>query len=195
MSCFSGLWNCFWGQDRVRSDPEVIDWKCDLRGEVEVKLKLYALLWLPNCVLEPLGYGGYHAEVEVGGRAYYYECYEGTGLWSRAVSRHRKPTHTFVYKTRLRRGEFGKILVGLNLEWRGDDYCILRRNCIDFSAAFCQELGVGPFPSWAFTLPKALVEAAEAWKQRYGRDLIGPDPNARARRRRRWTPPTFEKAD
>ncbi|CAE7949800.1 gsk3, partial [Symbiodinium sp. KB8] len=86
------------------------------------------------------------AKVEVGGREYYCECYDGTGVWSRAVGRRRKPTHTFVYKTRLRRGEFAKI-------W---------------------ELGVGPFPSWAFTLPKALVEAAVAWKQRHRQGLDRP---------------------
>ena len=82
-----------------------------------MKLKLYAFSGCRTVCLSRWVMAGYHAEVEVGGRAYYYECYEGTGLWSRAVSRHRKPTHTFVYKTRLRRGEFGKILVGLNLEW------------------------------------------------------------------------------
>ena len=69
--------------------------------------------------------GNYHAEVEVGGREYYCECYDGTGVWSRAVGRRRKPTHTFVYKTRLRRGEFAKIWVRLNKEWRGDDAVIV----------------------------------------------------------------------
>ena len=32
--------------------------------------------------------------------------------------------------------------------WAGDDYNILRKNCIHFGEAFAARLGVGPVPRW-----------------------------------------------
>merc|ERR1712224_594494 len=40
----------------------------------------------------------------------------------------------------------------MGMQWMSEDYDILRRNCCHFSAALCEELGVGPVPSWVTNL-------------------------------------------
>mmetsp|Transcript_8156 Transcript_8156/g.19468 ORF Transcript_8156/g.19468 Transcript_8156/m.19468 type:complete len:189 (+) Transcript_8156:25-591(+) len=172
MSCFSGLWNWFWGQDGVSdaeftSDAEVID--CDLCGEVEVKLNLYNLPWLcgANHVLEPFGYGAYHVAVQVLDWELYFDIHKDplhpcSGIWECRPGEKGQPAHVFVFKTPFSPSQIREILRQLQFEWCAADYCIIRQNCIHFSAAFCERLHVGPFPSWALSLPTALRWLPEA---------------------------------
>ncbi|CAE7263372.1 unnamed protein product [Symbiodinium sp. CCMP2592] len=128
----------------------------------EVKVNLYNLPWLcgANHVLEPFGYGAYHVAVEAKWKLvldlHNFPLHPCTGIWQCRPGAKGRPAHAFVFKTPLSRSEIRQLLRQMQFEWRADDYCIIRQNCIHFSAAFCERLHVGPFPSWALALPTAL---------------------------------------
>ena len=134
-------------------------------------------------MLEPFGYGAYHVAVQVLDREWWFDLQRDplhpcSGIWVCRPTRHVScenpepisarpgekgpPAHVFAFKTPLSPSEIRQILRQMQFEWRADDYCIIRQNCIHFSAAFCERLHVGPFPSWTLALPSALRWLPEA---------------------------------
>jgi len=53
-----------------------------------------------------------------------------------------------------------------NLEesWGGDQYHLVRKNCINFAEEFCSYLGVEIVPAWVKRLPFYLANHAGQWE-------------------------------
>jgi hypothetical protein len=71
-------------------------------------------------------------------------------------------------QTSLSEDEINAIIEQMKVDWPGMEYDLLRHNCVLFSDAFAQELGVGPIPSWVTNLAGAgatLMDGFEAGKK------------------------------
>merc|ERR1719195_1567494 len=53
---------------------------------------------------------------------------------------------------RLERGAFAGLMRKMSLEWPGNSYDVLKKNCCHFCNELCQRLGVGPIPEWITNL-------------------------------------------
>eukprot|EP00747_Dinoflagellata_sp_TGD_P211511 gnl/TRDRNA2_/TRDRNA2_84752_c0_seq2.p1 gnl/TRDRNA2_/TRDRNA2_84752_c0~~gnl/TRDRNA2_/TRDRNA2_84752_c0_seq2.p1 ORF type:complete len:386 (+),score=64.61 gnl/TRDRNA2_/TRDRNA2_84752_c0_seq2:60-1217(+) len=97
--------------------------------------------------------GIYHAGVEVFGNEW---CFgftddDGTGiarLRPRGHTRHAYRCTTVMGATELSESEVKALLSRLSQEWKGEDYSLIHKNCLDFSNELCEELGVGRIPGW-----------------------------------------------
>jgi hypothetical protein len=117
-----------------------------------------ARLFAPSC---KSWWGAFHVGVEVYGDEWSFgQTLEGgTGVVADIPRKH--PVHiyresVFVGETTLSRAEVWAILCKLKLEWPGDSYDILNRNCITFSDEFTKCLGVGRVPEWMTKLQENL---------------------------------------
>lgn len=112
-------------------------------------------------------YGIFHTGVEVYGREW---CFGMTfDEWSSGITWHRpgmNPDHTFretlsMGFTHFSPKEVIQIIEEMQLEWRGNTYSVLSRNCHNFSDTFCRLLGVGRLPQWVNDLADAGTHTAE----------------------------------
>lgn len=99
-------------------------------------------------------YGAFHTGVEVYGREWSFgmtfDDYS-TGVTWNVPAQH--PDHAFretlsMGYTTLSPREVTQILEEMKVEWKGNTYNVLTRNCHSFSDAFCRRLGVAPLPNW-----------------------------------------------
>jgi len=97
--------------------------------------------------------GVFHAGVHVYGAewSFGFTDEDDTGISMTQPRNHSQHT----YRTTVRMGEttltveeVEALLQQLAGEWYGPDYNLIHRNCLDFSNAFCKELGVGRMPGW-----------------------------------------------
>lgn len=97
--------------------------------------------------------GVFHAGVQLYGREWCYN-YTDDGSTGLTVLRPRKdPDHIYrttvpLGKTSLSFQQVRLVVTRLAKEWKGEDYHIFHKNCLDFCNAFCSELGVGRIPGW-----------------------------------------------
>mmetsp|Transcript_51124 Transcript_51124/g.165504 ORF Transcript_51124/g.165504 Transcript_51124/m.165504 type:complete len:345 (+) Transcript_51124:67-1101(+) len=107
-----------------------------------------------NEVFRPVGIGAYHGAVEVYGREWSYGfTEEGEGLFScepRCTTQHRFREAVPLGPTSLSRREVAQVL--RQLEWPGQEYDMLRKNCCHWCEEFCRHLGVKNPPPWVNTL-------------------------------------------
>lgn len=97
--------------------------------------------------------GIYHAGVEVYGSEW---SFGGTddpdgGVFPsrpRLNFQHTYRATVVLGQTQLTEKEVLDTLLRLKPSWRGTDYNLLHKNCLDFANAFCCELGVGRMPGW-----------------------------------------------
>ena len=112
-----------------------------------------------------LGWGAFHAGVEVGGLEYSFgSCARGTGVY--AVEPTRAPGYKFretleMGETPLSRREARTLMLEMRREWPGASYNVLRRNCCTFADAACARLGVKPVPAWVNHLANSLTPVAD----------------------------------
>lgn len=105
-----------------------------------------------NAASSALGGGVYHGAVELFGQEWSFGfTEEGSGICRcvpRGASCHSYRCTVPMGRTKLSEAEVAKVLRKMEVEWRGTDYHLLKRNCLDFSSAFCTALGCGRIPSW-----------------------------------------------
>lgn len=101
----------------------------------------------------PFKFGGiFHAGVELLGREWsfgFVAC--GTGVHTSLPRNH--PHHHFretirLGPTRLSHEEVLTLMSAMSLEYPGNSYHLLKRNCCHFASDACMRLGVGELPSW-----------------------------------------------
>jgi len=112
-----------------------------------------------NEVLLAVGTGAFHGGVEVYGVEYSYGYTpSGTGVFEgvpRGCLAHRYRGSLDMGKTGLSQAQVHQLIVQLQQEWPGQDYDLLRRNCVQFSREMVQRLGCGPVPDWVTNLAGA----------------------------------------
>ena len=112
-----------------------------------------------------LGWGAFHAGVEVGGLEYSFgSCPKGTGVYAVEPTcapgyRHREVLE--MGETSLSRREAKALMMEMRREWPGASYNVLRRNCCTFADAACARLGVKPVPAWVNHLANSLTPVAD----------------------------------
>jgi len=101
----------------------------------------------------PFKFGGiFHAGVEMLGQEWsfgFVAC--GTGVHRSSPRNH--PHHHFretirLGPTRLSHEEVLTLMSAISLEYPGNSYHLLKRNCCHFASDLCMRLGVGELPSW-----------------------------------------------
>mmetsp|Transcript_92008 Transcript_92008/g.260451 ORF Transcript_92008/g.260451 Transcript_92008/m.260451 type:complete len:264 (-) Transcript_92008:84-875(-) len=118
-----------------------------------------------NRLLRKVDAGAYHAAVEVNGREWSYGyVHFGTGVFSCGPAQcyahtYREAVH--MGHTRLTPRAIKRVLRGLEAQWRGRDYDLLRQNCCHFCDALCVCLGVGQVPTWLTNLSNAGLTIAD----------------------------------
>lgn len=112
--------------------------------------------------------GMFHAGVQVYCKEW---CYgltvAGTGVAAivpRAHSQHKYRTTVPLSATALSEQEVASLIERMSSEWRGDEYDLLHRNCLNFANALSQELGVGRIPGWVDRAPRAASEIEVAYR-------------------------------
>lgn len=123
----------------------------------------------------PLKLGGvFHAGVEVLGLEWSYGCSEDETMPGVACCEPRThPMHHYRQTIQLRRStvaqeDIGVIISQMLEEYPGDDYDLLRRNCVHFADDFCQRLGVGRIPGWVHRLARIGAGLDSAWQVAQG---------------------------
>eukprot|EP00928_Gymnodinium_smaydae_P057846 TRINITY_DN41073_c0_g1_i1.p1 TRINITY_DN41073_c0_g1~~TRINITY_DN41073_c0_g1_i1.p1 ORF type:complete len:438 (+),score=98.66 TRINITY_DN41073_c0_g1_i1:56-1315(+) len=107
----------------------------------------------------PIKLGGvFHAGVEVLGLEWSYGFSDDETRPGVSCNKPRlHPCHHYrqtvvLGKTELSEGEIGALLSSMLEEYPGDDYDLLRRNCVHFASDFARRLGVGSVPGWVCRL-------------------------------------------
>lgn len=112
-----------------------------------------------NKVFRAVGTGAFHAAVEVRGAEWSYGYIdEGSGVFDcepKSCEMHHYRESLPMGETTLSAADIAALIERMSREWPGDQYDLLRKNCCNFSNAFCQELGVGPIPTWVTNLAAA----------------------------------------
>ncbi|CDU19249.1 PPPDE peptidase, putative [Plasmodium yoelii] len=115
-----------------------------------------------NSVVKPIGTGAFHAGVEVYGYEYSfgYVADGKTGVMKSDPRYH--PYHVYresisMGKTPLTKTEVNLLVDVMKLQWIGDTYDILSRNCLNYADYFCNLLDVGGVPDWVMSLQKNLI--------------------------------------
>jgi len=112
-----------------------------------------------NKVLRPLGSGAFHCGVEVYGREWSFQFEDaGTGVFScrpRSCESHSFSDSLLMGTTILSKTEVKMLIKVMQVEWPGDSYDGLRRNCCHFSNKLSLRLGMGPIPAWITHLASA----------------------------------------
>jgi len=112
-------------------------------------------------------YGAFHTGVEVYGREWSFGMTfddVSTGVtWNppgQNVDHTFRETLSMGYTT-LSPTEVLKAIDRLKIEWRGNTYQLLTRNCHHFSDEFCRHLGVARLPTWVNTLAETGASTAD----------------------------------
>jgi len=113
-----------------------------------------------NKFCRAMGTGAFHAAVEIYGEewSFGYTDGGGSGVFScppKGCEAHAYRESLLMGETAMSEREVMALLDKLALEWRGEDYDLLRRNCCSFSDEFCVQLGVGNIPPWVKNLAGA----------------------------------------
>jgi hypothetical protein len=104
--------------------------------------------------------GVFHGGIEVYGFEWSFARIDGstTGVW-RTLPRmelgHSYRATMPLGTCKLSQGEVWQLLDRLSKEWPSEGYDLLRRNCLSFCNAFCDELGVRRIPGWVDRAPRA----------------------------------------
>lgn len=106
-----------------------------------------------NRYAKDAGLGAFHTGVEVYGREYCFGKHEGVCYVKPTMD----PCHEYretieMGATKLTPHQIASKISRLRLEWTGDSYRLLTRNCHHFSEAFLKELGVAELPAWCNSL-------------------------------------------
>eukprot|EP00919_Chromeraceae_sp_WS-2016_P046285 GHVR01109992.1.p1 GENE.GHVR01109992.1~~GHVR01109992.1.p1 ORF type:complete len:206 (+),score=49.00 GHVR01109992.1:222-839(+) len=141
----------------VNDSIEPKEHECSDNDPQIVKLHIYDLdkyTSRTNSVLRDIGLGVFHCGVEVYGQEW---CYgqtcenNSTGVTWNPPRLH--PSH--IYRetliqgvTKYRRQDVDEQLEVLRAEWKGKDYRILTKNCINFADSFLMMLEVSSVPQW-----------------------------------------------
>jgi len=119
-------------------------------GEANIFQRINAVSTVGDNVL--IG-GIYHAGVQIYGLEWSFGFTEDedTGVFS--VLPRMATQHTYRVTCPLGISEFTEtevmgLIQVMQDQWRGSEYHLLHRNCLDFSNALCCELGVGRIPGW-----------------------------------------------
>lgn len=110
-----------------------------------------------NAVLNPLGTGAYHVAIEVYGDEWTYGHVPGdeTGVIHfepRCCPDHRYRQAVPLGPTSVTAPEFRQMICKLETEWLGNQYDLLRHNCVKFCMELSRLLGVSELPSWVQNL-------------------------------------------
>jgi len=109
-----------------------------------------------NHALCALGTGAFHGAIEVYGREWSFGyCQDGTGVFCcepKGCTAHHYRESLSIGETKMTPAQAGTLLVRLQEEWPGNQYDLLRHNCVIFSDTFSRELGTGPIPTWVLNL-------------------------------------------
>jgi hypothetical protein len=104
--------------------------------------------------------GVFHAGIEVFGSEWSFggSNRSTTGIYR--CSPRACPAHTYhstmvLGSTRLSKEDVQGVLRGMSIEWLGDSYDLLERNCLSFCNEFCEQLGVRRIPGWVDRVPRA----------------------------------------
>ncbi|CRG99620.1 PPPDE peptidase, putative [Plasmodium relictum] len=115
-----------------------------------------------NTVARSMGAGAFHAGVEVYGYEYSFGyIVDGeTGVTKTNARFH--PYHVYresipMGKTPLTKEEVDLLVEVMKLQWIGDTYDILSRNCLNYADYFCNLLDVGSIPDWVMSLQKKVT--------------------------------------
>ncbi|SPJ10484.1 PPPDE peptidase, putative [Plasmodium sp. DRC-Itaito] len=115
-----------------------------------------------NTVARSVGAGAFHAGVEVYGYEYSFGyIMDGeTGVTKTNARYH--PYHVYretipMGKTPLTKEEVDLLVEVMKLQWIGDTYDILSRNCLNYADYFCNLLDVGSIPEWVMSLQKKVT--------------------------------------
>eukprot|EP00929_Paragymnodinium_shiwhaense_P012334 TRINITY_DN11929_c0_g2_i1.p1 TRINITY_DN11929_c0_g2~~TRINITY_DN11929_c0_g2_i1.p1 ORF type:complete len:226 (-),score=34.65 TRINITY_DN11929_c0_g2_i1:214-891(-) len=142
----------------------------DVTDEAVVLLNVYDLsaewLRLHNVIVDVMQLGGaFHTGVEIHGKEWSYGVDGVQFIPPRTNGVH-------VYRQTVPMGRTLKsplevsALIDFELapKWHGEDYNLLRRNCVDFSDEMVQLLCGMSVPSWVNRLPKLASEASQRWQ-------------------------------
>jgi len=97
--------------------------------------------------------GIYHAGVQIYGLEWSFGFTEDEDTGVFCVPPRMATQHTYRATCPLGVSEFTQtevtgLIEVMKDQWRGPEYHLLHRNCLDFANAFCSELGVGRIPGW-----------------------------------------------
>ncbi|VWU52396.1 PPPDE peptidase, putative, partial [Hepatocystis sp. ex Piliocolobus tephrosceles] len=108
-----------------------------------------------NNVARSVGAGVFHAGVEVYGYEYSFGyIVDGeTGVTKTNARYH--PCH--VYRESIPMEEVDMLVEVMKMQWIGDTYDILSRNCLNYADYFCNLLDVGGIPEWVMGLQKKVT--------------------------------------
>lgn len=119
--------------------------------------------------------GALHGAVEVYGKEWSFgEKESGTGVYAcepMKCEEHQYRESIDMGETELTEEQVGALIQVLEVEWPGDSYDLLRRNCCTFSDEMCVALGVGHIPEWVNSLAGAgarIADAAESLSDWFG---------------------------
>jgi len=140
-----------------------------------------------NSALRAAGAGLFHAGVEVHGNEFSFgmtrHC--GTGIYvcePKSNTGHSYRESILLGYTSTSRKELRKLTKEMKKEWMGPSYRLISKNCIHFSSAFSQRLGVAEVPRWVFgmaTLAKELVDGIASSSEALTRAVSFTDCNGR----------------
>eukprot|EP00933_Yihiella_yeosuensis_P077236 TRINITY_DN87524_c0_g1_i1.p1 TRINITY_DN87524_c0_g1~~TRINITY_DN87524_c0_g1_i1.p1 ORF type:complete len:270 (+),score=52.80 TRINITY_DN87524_c0_g1_i1:35-811(+) len=119
-----------------------------------------------NNHLKAIGTGAFHGAVEVYGVEWSFGAGDDrdengnvmTGIFDcapKGCEPHKYRESHPMGTTQMSKAQVDALLKRMEPEWPGTSYDLLRRNCCTFSDTFCQELGVGPIPTWVNNLAGA----------------------------------------
>lgn len=115
-----------------------------------------------NSVARTMGTGAFHAGVEVYGHEYSFGyIVDGeTGVTKTRARCH--PYHVYretipMGKTPLTKEEVDILVEVMKMQWIGDTYDLLSRNCLNYADYFCNLLDVGGVPDWVMSLQKRIT--------------------------------------
>lgn len=115
-----------------------------------------------NTVAKTIGTGAFHAGVEVYGSEYSFGYITDgeTGVTKTVARSH--PYHVYretipMGKTPLTKEEVNLLVEVMKLQWIGDTYDLLSRNCLNYADYFCNLLDVGGVPEWVMSLQKKIT--------------------------------------
>jgi len=118
-----------------------------------------------NVLLRAAGTGAFHVGLEVFGQEWSFGHRDGsqTGVYSNAPREselHSYRESISMGDTDLTEYEFVQLILSMSLEWTGDSYDMLTRNCCHFCDELCMHLHVSrpsfvPLPEWVNSLAAA----------------------------------------
>jgi len=118
-----------------------------------------------NVLLRAAGTGAFHVGLEVFGQEWSFGHRDGsqTGVYSHAPRKselHSYRASISMGDTDLTETEVGRLIKSMSLEWTGDSYDMLTRNCCHFCDELCMHFHVSrpsfvPLPEWVNSLAAA----------------------------------------